>query len=157
MQEKENTDIKIAIEKLKKYCAVIDRCKWDVIQKIKSSNLMKTKQDDILKILIQEKYIDEERYSRLFCRGKFKIKKWGKNKIIHELKKKHISKICINKGLLEINENEYLKELNIQYQKKKKTINEKNQFIKKKKIATYLINKGYESNLVWNKITKLKE
>ena len=157
MQKKKNTDIKITIEKLKQYCAIQDRCKWDVIQIIKLSQLTKNKQDDILKILTKEKFIDEERYSRSFCRGKFKIKNWGKNKIIYELKKKHISTICINKGLLEINDIEYLNALNIQYQKKKKTIKEKNQFIKNKKIAAYLINKGYESNLVWNIITKVKE
>ena len=157
MQQKKNTNIKIEIEKLKEYCSVQDRCKWQIIQKMKTLQVKKNKQDDILNILIQEKYLDEERYSRSFCRGKFKIKKWGKNKIFHELKKKHISTVCINKGLLEINDSEYLHELNIQYQKKKKNTIEKNQFIKNKKIATYLINKGYESNLVWNIITKVKE
>ncbi len=157
MQQKKVENIKNAIEKLKEYCATQDRCEWDVIQKMKTWKLIKSHQNQILEILIQEKYIDEERYSRSFCRGKFKIKKWGKRKICHELKKKYISTVCINKALSEINVTEYLKELNIQYQKKKKTIKGENQFIKKKKIATYLINKGYESNLVWDKITKLKE
>ena len=73
------------------------------------------------------------------------------------LKKKYISEICITKGLEEINDSEYLQELDNQYQKKKDIIKEQNHFIKKKKIATYLINKGYESNFVWDKIRELKE
>ena len=155
MQQK-NTDIKITIEKLKEYCAIQDRCIWDIIQKTNSLQLTKNKQDYILKILTEENFIDEERYSRSFCRGKFKIKNWGK-KNYSRIKKKHISTIYINKGLLEINDVEYLIGLNTLYQKKKTTIKEKNQFIKNKKIATYLINKGYESNLVWNIINKVKE
>ena len=96
----------------------------------------------------KEKYVDEERYSRSFCRGKFRIKKWGKIKISNELKKKYISEACITKGLEEINDSEYQEELNNQYHKKKSSIKEKHHLIKKKKIATYLINRGYESNLV---------
>ncbi len=101
--------------------------------------------------------MDEERYSRSFCRGKFRIKKWGKRKIINELKKKRISDVCITNGLEEIDDIEYLEELDSICQKKKDSIKEKNHFIKKKKIATYLINKGYESNLVWDKLRELKE
>ena len=73
------------------------------------------------------------------------------------MKKKKISGRCITKGLEEIKESEYHEELDRQYLKKKSTIKEKNHFIRKKKIATYLINKGYESHLVWNKIRELKE
>ena len=116
--------------------------------------LLKISQDHIIELLIQEKYIDEERYSRSFCRGKFKIKKWGKIKITNELIKKKISERCINKGLEEIEETEYLQELHKQYQKKKALLKESNLFIKNKKIATFLITKGYERNLVWNKISE---
>jgi regulatory protein len=119
--------------------------------------LLKISQNHILELLVQEKYVDEERYSRSFCRGKFSIKKWGKIKITNNLRKKYISEVCITKGLEEINDSEYQKELDKQYQKKKNAIKEKNHFIKKKKIATYLINKGYESNFVWDKIRELKE
>jgi regulatory protein len=119
--------------------------------------LLKISQNHILEILIQEQYVDEERYSRSFCRGKFSIKKWGKIKITNELKKRNISAVCITKGLEEINDFEYQKELESQLQKKRSVINEKNYFIRNKKIATYLMNKGYESDLVWNKIRELKE
>ena len=157
MSNKRVYNIKIAIERLRNYCALQDKCQWDVIQKMQEWGLLKISQNHILELLIQEKYVDEERHSRSFCRGKFRIKKWGKIKIRNELKKKKISEICITKGLEEINESEYQKELDKQYQKKKATVKEKNYLIKKKKIAIYLINKGYESNLVWDKIRELKE
>ena len=157
MNSKRVYDIKVATDRLKDYCAIQDRCQLEVIKKMKDWGLLKITQEYILAILIQERYVDEERYSKSFCRGKFKIKKWGKRKIINELKKKHISENCILNGLKEIDEVQYLKELESLYQKKRNNIHEKNHFIKKKKIATYLINKGYESNLVWDKVRELKE
>jgi regulatory protein len=157
MPNKMENIIKIAIERLRNYCALQDKCQWDVIQKMQEWGLLEDSQNHILELLIEEKYVDEERYSRSFCRGKFRIKKWGKIKISNELKKKKISEVSINKGLEEISNFEYQEELDMQYHKKKKFIKEKNYFIKKKKIATYLINKGYESNVVWNKLKELKE
>jgi regulatory protein len=157
MPNKRVYDIKIAIERLRNYCALQDKCQWDVIQKMQEWGLLKISQDHILELLIKEKYVDEERYSRSFCRGKFRIKKWGKIKITNELKKKYISEVCITKGLEEINDSEYQEELDKQYHKKNETLKEKNKFIKKKKIAVYLISKGYESNLVWDKLRELKE
>ena len=157
MPNKRVYDIKIAIERLRNYCALQDKCQWDVIQKMQEWGLLKISQDHILELLIHQKYVDEERYSRSFCRGKFRIKKWGKIKITNELKKKYISEVCITKGLEEINDSEYQEELDKQYHKKNATLKEKNQFIKKKKIAVYLISKGYESNLVWDKLRELKE
>ena len=152
MHNKKVYDIKIAIQKLKNYCALQEKSEWDVIQKMKDWGLIKSSQDHILKLLILEKYIDNERYCKSFCSGKFKIKKWGKIKIQNELIKKNISEFYIKKGLEEIDELDYLKELKNLFDKKKKSIIEKNHFIKNKKIAFYLINKGYERNLVWDKI-----
>jgi len=145
-------NIQAIIEQLKHYCAIQDRCKWDLIQKTKSLKLSKISTSQILNMLVKEKYLDEERYSKSFCRGKFRIKKWGKIKITNMLKKKHISEINIEKGIQEIIFSEYYDELENQYQKKKESIKEENPFMKKKKIAAYLIRKGYESNLVWGKL-----
>ena len=78
MPNKRVYDIKIAIERLRNYCALQDKCQWDVIQKMQEWGLLKISQDHILELLIEEKYVDEERYSRSFCRGKFRIKNGGK-------------------------------------------------------------------------------
>ena len=105
--------------------------------------------------LINDSFIDEERYARSFCRGKFRIKKWGRRKIEFELKKKNISSVCIKKGMEEIEMDEYLKELENQAEKKNNLIKDKNHFKRKSKLAKYLINRGFESNLVWEKIKEM--
>lgn len=145
-------NIKIAIERLKKYCSTQDRCQQEVIKKMQNWGLTQHSQDHILEILIQESYVDELRYAKSYCRGKFNIKKWGKNKIKYELKNKNISDNCITEGLNEIDDYLYLNTLEKIYKKKKENTLEKNIFIKNNKIALFLINKGYESNLVWDRI-----
>tara|TARA_B100001250_G_scaffold411592_1_gene440621 strand:+ start:498 stop:971 length:474 start_codon:yes stop_codon:yes gene_type:complete len=157
MHNKRIYDITIAIDRLRNYCATQDRCQWDVMEKMRQWGLLETSQNHILEMLIQEKYVDEERYARSFCRGKFKIKKWGRKKLRNELKKKNISEACITRGLEEIKDSEYRQELNKQYHKKKNAIKEKNHFLKTKKIVMYLMNKGYESNLIWENLRESKE
>ena len=152
MRNKRVYDIKIALERLKNFCALQDRCQFDVIQKMKEWGLLELTQDHILEILITDKYIDEERYAQSFCRGKFRIKKWGRIKITNELRKKQISNICINKGLKEIEDEEYEILLNNLLEKKNNSLKDKNHFTRKKKIASFLIQRGFEGNLVWDKI-----
>ena len=148
-------NINIALDRLKKYCAIQDRCQQDITKKMQHWGLMQDSQDHILEILIQEGYVNELRYAKSFCRGKFKIKKWGRIKIIYELQKKDISEICIKQGLEEIDETTYHNELEKIYKKRKNNIIEANSFIRKKKIAKFLIDKGYESNLVWDKLSEI--
>ena len=152
MHDKRVYDLKIAIERLKNYCALQDRCQSDVTQKMKEWGLLEMTQNHILEILIQEKYVDEERFAQSFCRGKFVIKKWGKVKITNELKKKKISNICIKKGLEEIDLNEYNLLLENLLSKKNNTLRDKNHFTRKSKLARFLIQRGFEGNLVWDKI-----
>ena len=155
MHNKRVYDIKIAIERLKNYCALQDRCQWDVAQKMKEWGLLEMTQNHILEILIQEKYVDEERFAQSFCRGKFLIKQWGKVKITNELKKKKISDICIKRGLDEIDLTEYDLLLEDLLTKKNETLRDKNHFTRKSKLARFLIQRGFEGNLVWDKIREL--
>lgn len=157
MVDKSNYDIKNLIEQLKSYCAIQERCSNDIVTKMKSWRITNKNQNKILEILIQEDFINDKRYSKSFCRGKFRIKKWGKIKIVNELKRKNINSTTIISSLNEISDMDYSKELDIQFNKKKQSITTLNYYEKKKKIANYLIGKGYESNLVWEKLRELKE
>ncbi|MAB95009.1 MAG: recombinase RecX [Flavobacteriales bacterium] len=157
MVDKSNYDIKNLIEQLKSYCAIQERCSNDIVTKMKSWRITNKNQNKILEILIQEDFINDKRYSKSFCRGKFRIKKWGKIKIVNELKRKNINSTTIISSLNEISDMDYSKELDTQFNKKKQSINTLNYYEKKKKIANYLIGKGYESNLVWEKLRELKE
>ena len=157
MVDKSNYDIKNLIEQLKSYCAIQERCSNDIVTKMKSWRITNKNQNKILEILIQEDFINDKRYSKSFCRGKFRIKKWGKIKIVNELKRKNINTTTIISSLNEISDMDYSKELDTQFNKKKQSITTLNYYEKKKKIANYLIGKGYESNLVWEKLRELKE
>ena len=157
MVDKSKYDIKILIEQLKNYCAIQERCSSDIVTKMKTWRITNENQNKILDILIQEDFINDKRYSKSFCRGKFRIKKWGKVKIANELKRKKINPSTITSSLNEIKDIDYNTALDTQFNKKKQSIKSSNYYDKKKKIANYLIGKGYESNLVWEKLRELKE
>ena len=95
-------DDKEANNSIEKYCAIQERCIFDVKIKLKEWQISSKKISQIITNLIDNDFINESRYAESFCRGKFKIKKWGRIKIIYELKKKKISQDNINKGI-EIN------------------------------------------------------
>ena len=157
MHNKQIYDLNIAADRIKRYCAIQDRCQWDVIKKMNEWSLGEKTKNHLLEILITENYVNEERFSQSFCRGKFKIKNWGKRKISNELKQKNISKICITKGMKEIKEDEYLKVLDKLFIQKRDKVTDKNHFVRKTKIANFLIQRGFESFLVWEKMKDLKD
>ena len=156
MQSKRVYKISEAKERIKDFCSLQDKCQWDVRKKLSQWGLLENTKDLIMTELIENGFIDEERFSKSFCRGKFRIKKWGRLKIVNELKSKNISNVCIRKGLQQIKEEEYLKTLQELYDKKKSFLKDNNWFIKKGKIAKHLQQKGFESSLVWELINKDK-
>ena len=89
-----------ALQKLKHYCGYQERCHSEVISKLYDLGVYKNEHDEILSTLIQENYLNEERFAIQFVGGKFRLKHWGKIKIKYELKSKQISEYCIKKALL---------------------------------------------------------
>lgn len=156
MQKNKTYNIKEAIEKIKHYCAIQDRCQWETERKLKEYGLDDDVIDSIIGDLILEKYVDEQRFAESFCRGKFRIKRWGKVKIKNELKNRNISENCINIGMSQIDETEYINNLEKFYKKKRDSLKDKNHFTRKGKIAKHLQQKGFESNLIWDLINKDK-
>ena len=148
-------DVKIIKERIRHYCAVMDRCQYQVITKLKSYGVSDSLANEILIELIQNKYIDEERFARSFCSGKFKIKRWGRKKIAYELSKLKVPKSCVLLGMLEINEADYKDVIKHLVNKKMVSLKDKNTYVRKKKVVEYLLRKGYESELVWSYIHKL--
>jgi len=148
-------DIKIVKEKIQLYCATSDKCQHQVMTKLKEYGISEALADEILIDLIQHKFVDEERFARAYSSGKFKIKKWGKRKISYTLSQLKVSQSCIEKGLEEIDPNDYLHTIETLALKKNTTLRLKNNYIRKNKIANYLIRKGFESELVWECLQKL--
>ncbi|MEZ7900317.1 MAG: regulatory protein RecX [Flavobacteriales bacterium] len=144
----------IATEKLKKYCAYQERSHKEVVDKLYKLGLYKNEVDQVLIALIQDDFLNEERFAQAFVSGKFRIKRWGRVKIKSHLKQKHISDYCIKKGMQEIDETEYFETLHYWLERKEREVEEENEFKKKGKIAAFLIQKGFESNLVWEALRK---
>lgn len=144
------------LEKLKFYCAYQERSQYDVLQKLYNYNLNEEERLNIIAQLISENYLNEERFAISFSEGKFRIKKWGKNKIKSKLKEKKVSYYCINKGLSSIEEDEYISTLKNIIEKKIETTKGKNQYHKKQKIINYCIQKGYETDIVLETINTIQ-
>lgn len=133
--------------KLQHYCAYQDRCHEEVRSKLMELSVYGDDLEEIMALLIEENYLNEERFARSFARGKFRLKQWGRIKIKQELKARQISDYCIRKGLEEISEEDYLMSIRFLIHKK---LNRENTFNQtKQKTAQYLIRKGYEAHLVW--------
>lgn len=138
-----------ALQKIKHYCAYQERCHSEVKEKLYGYGLNRKEVDEILSSLIQENYLNEERFAIQYAGGKFRIKQWGRGKIRYELKKKLVSDYCIRKALSSIDEEDYNRILNKLFDLKKRALrSEKNIFIKRKKIQDHLLQKGFEAELV---------
>ena len=157
-RSKQAVSVPAALQKIKHYCGYQERCHAEVKEKLYSFGLWKKDVETILAQLIEENYLNEERFAQLFAGGKFRMKQWGRVKIKYELKQKHISEYCIKKGLKEINEDDYQKTLNKLAAAKWKSLkSDKNIFSKKSKTMNYLLQKGYEASLANEAIAALQE
>jgi regulatory protein len=142
-----------ALQKIKHYCGYQERCHAEVKEKLYGMGLWKKDVEEILSQLIEENYLNEERFAIQFAGGKFRMKRWGKVKIQYELKQKKVSEYCIKKAIREIDDDIYQQVLQkLASQKLSLLKSEKNIFIKKRKLQDYLLQKGYEVQLV-NQIT----
>ncbi|MHA3789652.1 regulatory protein RecX [Flavobacterium hauense] len=141
-----------AQKKMEHYCAYQERCHDEVIQKLKSLNMIPQAIDTIVVHLLDHNFLNEERFACSFARGKFRIKHWGKRRITNELKARGISKYNIDRALKEIPEGEYLETFHLIADKQWEIVHESNLLKKKKKVMDFLLRKGYESNLVQEKI-----
>lgn len=132
-----------------------DRCHKEVEKKLSDYNLIPEAKELILLHLLQENFLNEERFAKSFARGKFRIKKWGKPRIIRELKFRDISAYNIKTALKEIDEEEYIATLYELATKKNNTISEENIFKRKKKLVDFLQYRGYESNLIYEAVNDI--
>lgn len=141
--------------KLQYYCSYQDRCHKEVIEKLKTFNIKSNESNEIISNLIKDNYLNESRFSENFVRGKFKIKNWGKVRIVRELKQRNISRYNINLGLKEIDSQEYQNKFDEIFENKLSSLENLNKIIKKKKIISYLLYRGWESNLIYSKINEI--
>ncbi len=146
-----------ALQKLKHYCAYQERCHREVKEKLYNLGVWKKDHDEIIATLIEENYLNEERFAIAFAGGKFRIKQWGRVKIKYELKQKQVSDYCIKKALKQIDEEEYLKVLDKLAKEKYASLKSEQYLVRKKKTMDYLFRRGFEAELVNESIKTITE
>ena len=145
-----------ALQKIRQYCAYQERCHKEVKEKLYEFGLKSEQADEVISGLIEDKFLDEERYAIAFAGGKFRMKQWGKIKIRYELKSNQVSDYCIKKALSAIDEADYHQTLSKLFETKVNSLkSEKNIQSKKRKVQAYLLQKGFESSLIGELLRKL--
>lgn len=147
-----------ACQKLKHYCGYQERCHSEVKTKAYLFGLRKTDVEELVSKLIEEGYLNEERFAKLYAGGKFRIKQWGRVKIVAGLKQKGVSEYCINKALKEIDEKEYHSVLKKLARKRWEAVSGPgtNLFVKMSKTRNYLLSKGFEPPHIASALKEIK-
>ncbi|MCK5815502.1 MAG: RecX family transcriptional regulator [Flavobacteriaceae bacterium] len=155
MNSQKTYTVEEAKRAIERYCVYQERCHKEVEQKLKEYRMIPEAIAVIVVHLLEHNFLNEERFSRSFARGKFRIKKWGKVRITRELKFRDISAYNLKAALKEIDETDYLETFNALAKKRFEAITETNPYKKKKKVADYLLYRGWESSLVYAKVNEL--
>lgn len=143
------------LSKAQQFCTYQERSLFELKTRLEEWKTQPKVAEKIIIQLINDDYLNEERFAKSFAVGKFRQKQWGKNKIIYALKLKKVPDLIIQIGLEEIDDIEYTKSLVDLLKKKSKEIKEKNLHKKNYKLASYAINKGFRPGLVWDVINQL--
>ncbi|MBT8232591.1 MAG: RecX family transcriptional regulator [Saprospiraceae bacterium] len=138
-----------ALLKLQRYCAYQDRCHQEVRSKLLSIKVYGDDLEQVMSELIRDDYLNEERFAKSYSRGKFRIKKWGKVKILQGLKARHISDYCIKKGMAEIEDDEYRETIKLVLLNQMDRNTHLKPYLAKDKAIKYAISRGFETEIVY--------
>jgi regulatory protein len=137
-----------ALSKVMAICSKAEKCVSDIQTKLDEWGVESSDAQKIIKTLIDEKFIDEDRYTRYFVRDKFRFNQWGKVKIVFMLKSKKIPAALIDEALLEINDENYLELLVKLLKDKAKKTKFVNEYDKKGKLIRFAQSKGFEFEVI---------
>ena len=149
--------VKDAIQKIEFFCSYQERCHEEVVSKLWTMKMDSDEIDQIMVHLISSNFLNEERFACSFARGKHRIKHWGKIRIVNELKFRNISQTLINTALKEITLEEYLDTFHTLAERNWESIRETNTLKKRKKFCDYMLRRGFESSLVYDKVKELEK
>ncbi|MBQ6101544.1 MAG: RecX family transcriptional regulator [Bacteroidales bacterium] len=137
------------LDKMAKYCAYQERCVKDVKDKLKTYDIAEKEKNIILEYLLDNRFVNDERFAKSFVRGKVNQSGWGVNKIRFHLIQKGIDKDIIEEALGQTDEETYRQRLIEILKAKAKTVKAASDYEKKRKLAAYAIQKGFEGSLIW--------
>lgn len=141
------TDVNVAMAKAEHYCAYQERSQQEVRNKLYEWGLWTDAVENIITKLIEDNYLNEERFANAYTKGKFNQKAWGKIKIKQGLKLKHVPPVLIKKALATIDANQYISTLTRLLEKKATTLSEKAGNKRRYKLQQYAYSRGFETDL----------
>ncbi len=142
-----------ALSRMQRYCAYQERSHQEVRSKLLDLGVYGDVLEEIMAQLVSDNFLNEERYARAYARGKFRMKQWGRRRIVQELKFRQVSEYCIRKALEEIPEADYQKTLHEVVRKRRESLSPSdNDFTLRQKTAQYVIGRGFEPELVWQAV-----
>lgn len=144
-----------ALQKARHYCGYQERCHQEVKEKLYSFGLRERDVDQALATLVEENYLNEERFAIQFAGGHFRLKQWGRVRIRYTLKQKQVSDYCIKTALAAIDEEDYLKTLEKLAIEKWETLTGETGFVRRGKLQEFLVRKGYEQDRIAAAIGRL--
>jgi regulatory protein len=137
-----------ALQKLRFYCRYQQRCHSEIKQKLFELGINKKDHDELIGELIKENCLNDERFAVAFVSGRFRLKQWGRKKIQQGLKEKRVGDEIAQKALAQINEKDYIAILNKLAKEKYASLKHEQYLVRKKKTMDYLMQKGYEVDLI---------
>lgn len=143
------------LDKMAKFCAYQERCVKDVKDKLKTFDIPQEEKTKILDYLLDNRFVNDERFAKIFVQSKSNQNDWGTNKIRYHLIQKGIAKDIIDEALGQTDEEVYRQRLIEILKTKAKTIKAASDFEKKRKLAAYAMQKGFEGSLVWETLKDL--
>jgi len=152
----QNLSFNSILNKLERYCAYQDRCTRDVEQKLHGWKVPEQEIKRMVEKLKTERMIDDQRFASSFLRGKLSVNKWGRNRIIYELRSRKIPEAMIREVLQEIDEEIYMETIRSLILRKNREINPDKSLNKRQKIINFVVGKGFEPDLVFRVIQELK-
>jgi len=160
---KKTPSIDVALLKARKYCSLYERSKAETEKKLRDYGVMEGDIPFIIEKLVNEGFLNENRFATAFASGKFRYKKWGRNRIVMEMKRKGLSEELIKKGISELSQEEYGKTLDTLLQKKWVQLERKivpddyeSGYIAKQKLIKYALQKGYEQDIIISRLKQMK-
>ncbi len=144
-----------ALQKLRQYCAYQERSHSEVRDKLYQLGIWKKDHDEILGSLIEDNYLNEERFAIAYAGGKYRMKQWGRVRIRYALKQKEVGEYLIKKALKQIDEEEYLALLEKVATERYVSLKGEQYLVRKKKTLDYLIQRGFEHELIHPVVEKL--
>jgi regulatory protein len=140
------------LQRARNLCVKQEKSHQSIRNKLFDWQIPANKIESIIAQLVSENFLNEERFAQAYVRGKFNQKRWGRRKILQGLKIHKISSYSVTKAIQSISSEEYTKTIRTLILKKEALLNESNLFLKRKKIANYLLSKGYENDIIWDEI-----